>query len=143
MKTVIHTPSAGGVIIDGDKVLAIYSENRAATGFPKGTIEPGDTIEATAIREVKEETGYTVRILDSLGESTYEFDSQEGIHYRKTEHNFLLELADREPPVPDLQHDEDFVNLWLTFDEARAQLTHKESLITLERAIAAYAARNV
>ncbi len=142
MKTVLHTTAAGGVIIDRDKVLVISSENRAAIGFPKGAIEKSESIEAAAIREIKEETGYNVVILEGLGTSTYEFDWKDGNRYRKTEHNFLMELSDDVEPVPDLQPGEDFENMWLSFDEARQRLTYKESVITLEKALTAYASRN-
>ena len=36
-------------------------------GFPSGRVEEGETIEAAAIREAKEESGYEVKIIRKLG----------------------------------------------------------------------------
>lgn len=47
----------------GLQVLMIRLKNRDDPRLPKGGIEPGETFEQCAIREVQEETGYQVAIL--------------------------------------------------------------------------------
>ena len=136
MSDTIRTVSAGGIVIDDDKVLVINSPSRNAMAFPKGTIDEGETIEMAALREVEEETGYRVQILESLGRVDFEFESKEGLRYDKTVYFFTMELTDHEMPIANLQPGEDFTNLWLTFDEARAQLTYEDQKELLERAIA-------
>ena len=72
----LHTSSAGGVIIRNNDVLLILSASGNCYAFPKGTIESSETRDVTAIREVKEETGHNVKILDFLYDSTFYFVSK-------------------------------------------------------------------
>lgn len=55
-------------MIDGDvQVLLVRpSKNRESWGVPKGHIDEGETLEACALREVKEETGIDVSLGDRL-----------------------------------------------------------------------------
>lgn len=50
----------------GEILLEKRSDN-GLWGLPGGKVEPGETIEETAIREVKEETGFNVKIVKLLG----------------------------------------------------------------------------
>ena len=57
-----HIKAAGGVIVrqtaQGDvEVLLIHRPRRHDWTFPKGKVEPGETDEACALREVEEEAG--------------------------------------------------------------------------------------
>ena len=131
----LHTPSAGGVVIQNNEVLLIYSASRNSYAFPKGTIDEGETKDITAIREVKEETGYNVEILDFLGDYTFEFDSKDGNRYRKTVSYYLMQLNDFEAPQPNLQEGEDFENLWITLDKACDILTFEDSKAILKLAL--------
>src|SRR5882672_11199642 len=61
--------SAGGVARDGDRVLMIRVqtlEGKEIWTFPKGHLEPGETAEQAAVREVEEETGYRCEITAPL-----------------------------------------------------------------------------
>lgn len=52
-----------------------YQDRGGAPGdwvLPKGKQEPGETLEATALREVKEETGFRARIVGPSYPSTYD-----------------------------------------------------------------------
>jgi 8-oxo-dGTP pyrophosphatase MutT (NUDIX family) len=135
MHTHLHTSSAGGIVVNDNKVLLIESASRNTIEFPKGTIEPNDTIEGTAIREVKEETGYNVEIVRELDSETYNFTTKAGKRYRKTVYFFLMRLQDDEPPVADLQEGEDFVTHWVPFDEALQRLTYGNSKKLLRHAL--------
>ena len=48
--------SAGGVVLVGNAILLLKKYNGDWV-LPKGKVEPGETHEETALREVKEETG--------------------------------------------------------------------------------------
>ena len=53
---------AGVVIFNPPSKSVLLVQSRGNLwGFPKGSIEENETIEAAAIREVKEETGYELK----------------------------------------------------------------------------------
>ena len=65
--------SAGGIVVrfeDGHPLLVVGCRLRERDSrtwtLPKGTPNPGETTEETAIREVSEETGLQVRITGPL-----------------------------------------------------------------------------
>lgn len=57
--------SFGAVVFNDDKVLLVV-HSKGHIGFPKGHIEDGETGRDTAIREVKEETGIDIEIVDDF-----------------------------------------------------------------------------
>lgn len=87
--------------------------------LPKGTPDPGESVEQTALREVAEETGLEVRIVEPLPSIEYAF-VQDGTRIHKTVHYFLME-----PVGGDLsRHDAEFERVrWVPFDEAAAILS--------------------
>ena len=54
--------SVGAIIFHQHKVLLIHQKNGDHVGFPKGHIEPDESIEETSLREVKEEVGLDVEL---------------------------------------------------------------------------------
>jgi 8-oxo-dGTP pyrophosphatase MutT (NUDIX family) len=72
--------SAGGVLVrrlKGRWMLAAIRPRRhgpAVWALPKGHIDPGEGAEATALREVAEETGASGRSLGKLGDVRYWFN---------------------------------------------------------------------
>jgi 8-oxo-dGTP pyrophosphatase MutT (NUDIX family) len=135
MNTKQHTPSAGGIIINDGNVLLIYSASRNTYAFPKGTIDEGETKDTTAVREVKEETGYNVKILELVGDYTFEFDANDGVHYQKTVTYYLMELADDSEPRPNLQAGEDFVNIWTPIENVYDILSFNDAKEIFMKAI--------
>ena len=87
--------------------------------LPKGTPESGETVEETALREVAEETGLQVRIVEPLRAIEYDF-AQDGTRIHKTVHYFLMA-----PTGGDLSlHDVEFEKVrWVPFDEVGGLLT--------------------
>lgn len=60
--------------------------------FPKGHLEPDETLEGTAVREVAEETGLEAEIVARLGEVSFTYRGEE---YQVT---FFLMRATRQLP---------------------------------------------
>jgi 8-oxo-dGTP pyrophosphatase MutT (NUDIX family) len=133
--------SAGGIVVrfdEGIASLVVGARRRdrdiLTWTLPKGTPNPGETREQTAMREVAEETGLEVRITDVLDSIEYWF-IQRGTRIHKTVHYYLME-----PIGGDLSgHDHEFDQVrWVRFDEAPDLLTFET-----ERALVARAAEVV
>ena len=56
---------------DGWELAVITPRGRAAVALPKGHIDPGETAEQAAVREVREETGVQARLIQKLGDVKY------------------------------------------------------------------------
>ena len=113
--------SAGGIVFrfsDSIPQLVVGRRKRekdtSTWTLPKGTPDPGETLEQTALREVREETGLTVRILSPLDAIKYSF-VQRGTRIHKTVHYFMME-----PTGGGLEgHDREFEEVrWVSFDDA-------------------------
>lgn len=127
----LHTyASAGGVVLDasGEKVLVLIRpervgpDGRAEVRLPKGHIEPSESREEAALREVQEETGLiSLRIVADLGHQTVEFDWQ-GAHYIRDESYFLMIVDDRSASGSG-QPEKQFICHWLPWQEALDRLT--------------------
>ena len=87
-----HQRSAGGLVIRGGEVLLIALQEGRRWQLPKGHLEPGESAEQAAMREVREETGVRGRPLAALPSIDYWF-VERGRRIHKTVEYFLLEFA--------------------------------------------------
>lgn len=77
---------------DEGRVLLIRARdlrNRPVWTLPKGALAPGESSEAAALREVREETGYHCEVVRELPPVTYWFQ-HDGRRIRKTVRWFLM-----------------------------------------------------
>ncbi|MBW3577262.1 MAG: NUDIX hydrolase [Actinobacteria bacterium] len=123
--------SAGGVVVndrdDGRRwVLLIAHRNAAGKPqwtLPKGRVEEGETHAQAAVREVREETGYSPRILDELGTIDYWFVWRpDEVRYHKFVHYFLMETDGSPPGETD---DEAESVEWVPLEVALVRLAHR------------------
>lgn len=67
--------AAGGVVVrdgpDGPEVAVIHRPRYLDWSLPKGKLDPGETFEQAAVREVEEEIGHRCELGRDLGEITY------------------------------------------------------------------------
>jgi 8-oxo-dGTP pyrophosphatase MutT (NUDIX family) len=139
-----HSPvqrevSAGGVVYrrDGDQIEVVLASRRTrrgelAWGLAKGGIEPGESLEQAALREVREETGYAGEIEASLGETRY-FYVWEDTRIRKTVHFFLMRCTDGDPGDRDDEMEE---VRWFPLERALKRAAYRGEREVLGRAAA-------
>ena len=115
--------SAGGLVIDGDgNVLLIRARDlrsRPVWTLPKGALTTGESSEAAALREVREETGYHCEVVRELEAFTYWFQ-REGRRIRKTVRWFLMRPVEK---VGEHDHEVDEVR-WASPEEADSLLRY-------------------
>jgi 8-oxo-dGTP pyrophosphatase MutT (NUDIX family) len=117
--------AAGGVVIDGQRVLALRSARYADLRLPKGHIKEGEDPVQAALREVTEESGYVdLEIIADLGTQVVEFDTSKE-HTIRHEHYYLMRLQSPQQ-VPRPPGDDKFTPEWLSWPEAIAGLVFDE-----------------
>lgn len=138
--------SAGGVVWrSGESGIEVVlcgrtAEHAARFGFsqkdqrlwvlPKGTPDEGESIEETALREVREETGLDVRLGEPLGKIDYWFVAK-GQRIHKRVYHWLMD-----PIGGDIaDHDSEFDDVtWIPIAEAIRAVTYANERHVLEEA---------
>ena len=122
--------SAGGVVFrlrDGggfDVALILTHERRWQ--LPKGWIDEGESPEAAAVREVREEAGVAAEIVAPLGVIAYQYVSTyeaEPARVYKRVHMFMLRYLHGSTD----DHDDEVIeSRWVEIGEAEAMLSFKD-----------------
>lgn len=114
--------AAGGVVCRGNganpEVLLVHRALYDDWTIPKGKVEDGESDEACAVREVEEETGLRVRLLEELPRVRW----RDRFGRPKVSRYWRMEPED--PAAARAQHEVDEV-AWLTVDEALARLSYE------------------
>src|SRR5206468_4131208 len=58
--------AAATIVVDNDMNILMGRHNSGAIAFPGGHVEPGESYEQAALRELKEEAGVTGRLVSEL-----------------------------------------------------------------------------
>ncbi len=89
--------SAGGVVYrrldDGKMKILLIQDRYGKVSLPKGKMEPGETIEETALREIAEETGITGNIDQPVDQIKYQYEQSPGVFVNKEVHYYLVRAA--------------------------------------------------
>jgi len=130
----VDETSAGGLVVDRATMRAALiarhdRRGRLVWSLPKGHVEPGETPEDAAVREVEEETGIHGRVLALLGVIDFWFVAeQRRVH--KTVHHFLLEAQRGELSDADIEVDQ---VAWVPLDELAGRLAYADERRLLEK----------
>ena len=117
--------AAGGLIVRDGRVAVVHRPKYDDWSLPKGKLDPGESWEDAAVREVEEETGVRARIVAELAPA----------HYRdrkgrpKTVRWYRMDVVDAGPFEPDAEVDE---LRWLAPEEALALVSYDHDRALLE-----------
>jgi 8-oxo-dGTP diphosphatase len=108
--------AAGGVVVRGGQVALVHRPRYDDWTLPKGKLDPGESFEEAAVREVEEETGVRARLVRELGTTNYEVKGRP-----KVVQYWLMDVEHEGPFVPNDETDE---LRWVARDEALRMLTY-------------------
>lgn len=131
--------AAGGVVVQGGKVLVLNRPSRDEVRLPKGHLDPGESYKEAAVREVEEESGYgNLKVIADLGTQDVAY-CYKGKKIRRKERYFLMALraGDR---TRNGAGEAQFEPQWLSFPKALKCMTFKAERKWIKRARAAYEA---
>lgn len=130
--------SAGGVafrrVKSGLEVAIVSVKPSLRWQLPKGIVDPGETPEITAVREVREEAGVETELIELIETVEYWYQRvQYGkrIRYHKFVHFYLLQYLSGD--VKDHDH-EIAESRWVSFEEAIKMLAFKSERGVVEKA---------
>ena len=124
--------SCGIIIYNQEQKFLLITQNNGDVGFPKGHVEIGETEEETALREVKEETGIEVILVDGFKENiSYIMPngvSKEVIYFLGKGVNSNIKIQIEEVKKADFYCYKDALNI-LTFESAKKLLIKADKFI--------------
>ena len=127
--------SAGGVVhrsVDGrHEIVILHRRVPVLWALPKGTPDSGETLEETALRETREETGLEVEIEAPIGSIRY-FFVRGSTRFHKVVHFFVMRPIGGALELHDREFDE---VRWAPVAEGLALLTHATERSMVEKAL--------
>ncbi|MDD7944807.1 NUDIX domain-containing protein [Microbacterium sp. NE2HP2] len=117
--------AAGGVVWrwvdDKVRVLIIHRTKYRDLTLPKGKVDPGEMLAETAVREIREETGISVRLGPPVGVSRYHLPSKK----QKIVHYWAAEATDLAIRMSTFVPNKEIAALeWMSLKKARKALSY-------------------
>lgn len=119
---------AGGGLVKNDQGKLLMILRRGKWDLPKGKLDPGETLEQCALREVEEETGISqLEILSQAGITFHVYDEY-GKHILKESYWYHMRAKGDQTPVA--QAEEQITDItWANDDEVQSNLRNSFPLI--------------
>ena len=108
--------AAGGVVLRDGLVAVVHRPRYDDWSLPKGKLDPGESFEEAALREVEEETGLRCRLVRELPTVRYDVRGR-----LKEVRYWAMEVDDEIPFVPNDEVDQ---VRWVAQQEALALLSY-------------------
>ena len=128
----LYEKSCGAIVIykDGDrcKILLVRNHNGRNYSFPKGHVESGESEKQAAIREVKEETGLDIEIIDSFREVA------DYCPFGKIKKRVVFFMAQTMSDRVTIQKEEIDSYIWVDLFEAHHRCTYDNDLRVIRKA---------
>ena len=128
----LYEKSCGGIIFyktrQNVKILLVKNNNGRYWSFPKGHIEDGETEQETAIREIKEETGLDVTLVNNFREIS------EYCPFGKIRKRVVFFLARAFTDNVRIQEEEIDSYIWVDLQQARKLCSYDNDLRIIEKA---------
>ena len=128
----LYEKSCGGIIFyktrQNVKILLVKNNNGRYWSFPKGHIEDGETEQETAIREIKEETGLDVTLVNSFREIS------EYCPFGKIRKRVVFFMAQTMSDAVHIQEEEIDSYIWVDLEEAHHRCTYDNDLRVIRKA---------
>lgn len=100
--------AAGGIVLnEQDEILFMF--RRGKWDLPKGKLDPGESLEECAVREVKEETGLSEVTLQRFLLTTFHTYEENSSHILKESYWYVMQAAGKQELIP--QQEEDIYEL--------------------------------
>ena len=114
--------AAGGLVLnDAGEILLML--RRGKWDLPKGKLDPGESLETCAVREVQEEAGLKKIILDKPLLVTYHTYDESGKHILKESHWYLMKAPGKQHLVP--QQEEQITEIkWVPAAEVKQYMNN-------------------
>jgi len=125
--------AAGGVPVKDGLVVLVHRPKYDDWTLPKGKLDPGESFEQAAVREVEEETSLTCRLGPELAETRYRDNKDRP----KVVRWWAMEVESEVPFEPNAEVDE---LRWLEPAEAAEALTYERDRTLVEEAVSALGA---
>jgi len=113
-------------------VAMIYRGRYKDWSFPKGKVDPGETLAEAAVREIKEETGLKVKLGVPLSTVSYPIDKGR----TKVVHYWAAKVTDKAVANSKFKPDEEVSEVvWVKADQAFAKLSYKHDQELLQEVL--------